>query len=43
MIGQYLRMVDELKPDGFLLENVESLLHRKILRQFQNLMKLSIN
>lgn len=29
MIGQYLRMIDELKPDGFLLENVESLLHPK--------------
>lgn len=27
MIGQYLRMIDEIKPDGFLLENVESLLH----------------
>lgn len=29
MIGQYLRMIDEIKPDGFLLENVESLLHPK--------------
>lgn len=29
MIGQYLRIVAELKPDGFLLENVESLLHPK--------------
>tara|TARA_B110000902_G_scaffold266170_1_gene352878 strand:+ start:18 stop:1229 length:1212 start_codon:yes stop_codon:yes gene_type:complete len=29
MIGQYLSIVDELKPDGFLLENVESLLHPK--------------
>lgn len=29
MIGQYLRMVEELKPDGFLLENVESLMHPK--------------
>ncbi len=29
MIGQYLRIVEELKPDGFLLENVESLLHPK--------------
>jgi DNA (cytosine-5)-methyltransferase 1 len=29
MIGQYLRIVDEIKPDGFLLENVESLLHPK--------------
>jgi DNA (cytosine-5)-methyltransferase 1 len=29
MIGQYLRIIEELKPDGFLLENVESLLHPK--------------
>lgn len=29
MIGQYLRLIEELKPDGFLLENVESLLHPK--------------
>lgn len=29
MIGQYLRIVEEIKPDGFLLENVESLLHPK--------------
>ncbi|WP_018476998.1 DNA cytosine methyltransferase [Pontibacter roseus] len=27
MIGEYLRIVEELQPDGFLLENVESLLH----------------
>jgi len=29
MIGHYMRMVEELSPDGFLLENVESLLHPK--------------
>ncbi len=29
MIGNYLRMIEELKPDGFILENVESLLHPK--------------
>jgi DNA (cytosine-5)-methyltransferase 1 len=29
MIGQYLRIIKELQPDGFLLENVESLLHPK--------------
>ncbi len=29
MIGQYLRMIKELQPDGFILENVESLLHPK--------------
>lgn len=27
MVGQYLRIIDEIRPDGFLLENVESLLH----------------
>ena len=27
MIGNYLRVIDELRPDGFLLENVESILH----------------
>lgn len=27
MIAQYFRVVSELKPDGFLLENVESILH----------------
>lgn len=27
MVGQYLNMVKTLKPDGFLFENVESLLH----------------
>lgn len=29
MIGHYLRLIKELKPNGFLLENVESLLHPK--------------
>jgi DNA (cytosine-5)-methyltransferase 1 len=29
MIGQYLRVIEELKPDGFILENVESILHPK--------------
>ncbi len=27
MIKQYLNLIDDLKPDGFLLENVDSLLH----------------
>ncbi|MDR2274894.1 MAG: DNA cytosine methyltransferase [Sphingobacterium sp.] len=27
MIGNYLRMIEELQPNGFLLENVESILH----------------
>jgi DNA (cytosine-5)-methyltransferase 1 len=29
MIGQYLRMIGEIQPDGFILENVESILHPK--------------
>ncbi|VAW12962.1 DNA-cytosine methyltransferase [hydrothermal vent metagenome] len=37
MIGQYLRVVEELKPDGFLLENVESLLHPKNVKAVQDL------
>ncbi|PWS27106.1 DNA cytosine methyltransferase [Pedobacter yonginense] len=27
MIGNYLRVISDLRPDGFLLENVESILH----------------
>lgn len=27
MIGSYLRVIEEVKPDGFILENVESILH----------------
>jgi len=27
MIGQYLRLIKEINPDGFLLENVDSILH----------------
>jgi len=29
MIGEYLRVISQLKPDGFVLENVESILHPK--------------
>jgi DNA (cytosine-5)-methyltransferase 1 len=29
MISQYLRLIEEIKPNGFLLENVESILHPK--------------
>jgi DNA (cytosine-5)-methyltransferase 1 len=29
MIGQYLKMISDIQPDGFLLENVESILHPK--------------
>ncbi len=27
MIGQYMRLIDEIRPDGFLLENVDSIKH----------------
>lgn len=27
MIGSYLGLIDEIRPDGFILENVESILH----------------
>lgn len=27
MVGEYLRIISEIRPDGFLLENVESILH----------------
>lgn len=27
MVGEYLRLIEEIRPDGFLLENVESILH----------------
>lgn len=27
MVGEYLRLIEEIKPDGLLLENVESILH----------------
>lgn len=27
MIGNYLQIIDDIKPDGFILENVESILH----------------
>jgi len=37
MIGEYLRIIKELQPDGFLLENVESLLHPKNYETVVNL------
>ena len=27
MVGEYLRLIEDIKPDGLLLENVESILH----------------
>lgn len=37
MIGNYLRVIDEIKPDGFILENVESLLHPKNVKAVSDL------
>jgi len=37
MIGQYLRMIEEMNPDGFVLENVESLLHPKNIEAVRKL------
>lgn len=42
MIGQYFRIVEELKPDGFLLENVESLMHpsnKHVIVEINNISK----
>ena len=39
MIGNYLRMIEELKPDGFLLENVESIMHPKNLSTVETIEK----
>ena len=37
MIYQYLRLIEDLKPDGFLLENVESILHPTNVIAVENL------
>ena len=29
IVGEYLRIISEIRPDGFLLENVESILPRQ--------------
>ena len=34
MIGNYLRLISDLKPNGFVLENVESILHPKNIHAF---------
>lgn len=39
MVGEYLRIISEIKPDGFLLENVESILHptnRPVVEYIEN-------
>jgi len=47
MIDQYLKKIGELKPDGFILENVESLLHPKnekaVLKLKESIIKLGYN
>lgn len=43
MVHQYLRMIEELKPDGFLFENVDSLLHpsnKHVVTEIINFIKL---
>lgn len=37
MIGNYLRVISEIKPDGFILENVESILHPKNIQAVNDL------
>jgi DNA (cytosine-5)-methyltransferase 1 len=37
MIGHYLNLVRDIKPDGFLLENVESILHPKNIQAVNDL------
>lgn len=41
MISEYLRVIKEIKPDGFILENVESILHPKnlnVVKEIENFM-----
>ena len=37
MISQYLRIVEELQPDGFVLENVESIMHPSNIEAVESL------
>ena len=37
MIGNYLRLISDLKPNGFVLENVESILHPKNIHAVDDL------
>lgn len=37
MIGNYLRLISDLKPNGFILENVESILHPKNIHAVDDL------
>lgn len=37
MIGNYLNIIDEIQPDGFILENVESILHPHNIQAVEDL------
>ena len=37
MIGSYLNIIDEIRPDGFILENVESILHPHNIQAVEDL------
>lgn len=37
MIGNYLNIIDEIRPDGFILENVESILHPHNIQAVEDL------
>ena len=37
MIGSYLGIIDEIKPDGFILENVESIMHPHNIQAVEDL------
>lgn len=37
MIGNYLQIIDDIKPDGFILENVESILHPHNIQAVEDL------
>lgn len=37
MIGSYLKLIDDIRPDGFILENVESILHPHNIQAIYNL------
>lgn len=39
MIGSYLKFISEIKPDGFVLENVESILHPKNINAVEDLIE----
>lgn len=39
MIGNYLQIIRDIKPDGFILENVESILHPKNIQTVNDLVE----